>query len=86
MKIPCIEEKCITWPMCRNSEVITCPTLNKLCCHIDEQAESSEHLFRVLNIHFPNLHTVLGAAQKPAHIDMERALRSTLTSHNRSPF
>jgi len=83
MKIPCIEEKCITWPICRNSKVITCYKLNKLCSYIDESAESSEHMFRILNTHFPNLHTVLGAAQEPAHIDAERALHHALQSRSR---
>jgi hypothetical protein len=83
MKIPCIEEKCITWPLCRNSEVITCPKLNKFCCYLDENATSSEYMFKELNKFFPNLHSVFGDREKGsiAHVDKERLIRSVMSRY-----
>ena len=77
--IPCIEDKCITWPICRNKETITCPILNKYCCYLDKNARYSGYIFKELNNHFPNLHSVFGDSVEIAHIDGANALRSALS-------
>ena len=77
--IPCIEDKCITWPICRNSEVITCPILNKYCYSIDKYSTGSGHIFLILHEYFPRLHTIFGDEKKIAHVDGLKALKSALS-------
>jgi len=77
--IPCIQNKCITWPICRNNETINCPILNKYCCYIDQHSSHSGRVFEELNKNFPNLHSVFGDDRQIAHIDVANALRSALS-------
>jgi hypothetical protein len=75
--IPCIENKCITWPICRNNEIISCQILNKYC--IDEHSSDPGCVFEELNKNFPNLYSVFGDDKQIPHIDLVKMMACALS-------
>ena len=52
--IPCIEEKCITYPVCKNKVLIECPKLKNLMNYLEENMTIKEMWSRV-HEYFPNV-------------------------------
>ena len=67
IELPCIENKCILYPVCRHKKVIYCTSLHKLVTYINKRAQKPNILYstkpltreqqRFKDI-FPNLYRV----------------------------
>jgi hypothetical protein len=52
--IPCIEEKCITYPVCQNKIIIECPKLKKLMDHMEDSLPTKE-MWSLIHEYFPDV-------------------------------
>ena len=54
-QLPCIKNKCITFPVCRNKELIYCSELRYHCFNIVRIREKQNDIWAELHEVFPNI-------------------------------
>lgn len=58
-QLPCIVDKCITFPVCRNKEKIICNKMNTYLNLLEENIPRTFQIWNHLRDTFPNLDTVV---------------------------
>ena len=55
--IPCIEEKCLKFPVCKNKKEVFCRSLYQYCTDLEEK-KCNDIVWNLINMHLPKLNSI----------------------------
>jgi len=84
MILPCIKNKCLKYPACKNKQFITCTPLREYCNEIAQTyAEEGQDIWTMLYIDFPNL---MGVQLDQAPKSVNMSVRDLLLNRHKIPM